>query len=113
MGGSAAAEREGSVGVERRREEAMPDAAPVRYKAVAAGVIRTGAALDSAKATPEKLTVGQEILVTEVRDVNGTTRLKFDGGCKCPLAVHIVQPTGASLRLSASVIRDVADGQDR
>ena len=62
----------------------MSDAAPVRYRAAAAGVIRTGAALDSAKATPEKLTVGQEILVTEVRDVDGTTRLKFDGGCKCP-----------------------------
>ena len=61
----------------------MTDAAPVRYRAVAAGVVRTNAALDSAKATPANLTVGQELLVTEVREVEGTVRLKFDCGCKC------------------------------
>ena len=96
----------------------MTDAAPVRYRAVAAGVIRTDAALDSAKATPENLTVGQELLVTEVREVEGTVRLKFDGGCKCVARVFFVCSyccAAASLTspLCAAVIRDVADGQER
>ena len=61
----------------------MPDGdAGVRYKALAAGVIRTGAAMDSPKADPEKLTVGQEFVVTETEIVDGTVRLKFDRGCK-------------------------------
>ena len=51
-----------------------------RYKVLAPGVIRTGAAKDSPKADPDKLTVGQEIDVLETQEVDGTTRLRFEGG---------------------------------
>ena len=51
-----------------------------RYKVLAPGVIRTGAAKDSPKADPEKLMVGQEIEVLETQEVDGTTRLRFEGG---------------------------------
>ena len=51
-----------------------------RYKVLAPGVIRTGAAKDSPKADPDKLTVGQEIDVSETQEVDGTTRLRFEGG---------------------------------
>ena len=51
-----------------------------RYRALAPGVIRTGAALDSPKAEPDKLTIGEEILVTNQQIVDGSTRLQFDRG---------------------------------
>ena len=51
-----------------------------RYRALAPGVIRTGAALDSPKAEPDKLTIGEEILVTNRQIVDGSTRLQFDRG---------------------------------
>ena len=57
----------------------MPDEGK-RYKALSGGVIRTGKEMESPKAKPDKLTEGQEILVTETADVNGTLRLKFEGG---------------------------------
>ena len=56
------------------------DSSPDVYKAVAPGVIRTGAAMDSPKADPEKLTIGQEIEVLEQQKVDGTMRLRFEGG---------------------------------
>ena len=56
------------------------DSSPGVYKAVAPGVIRTGAAMDSPKADPGKLTIGQEIEVLEQQKVDGTMRLRFEGG---------------------------------
>jgi hypothetical protein len=94
----------------------MSEAPPARYRALNAGVIRTGAALDSPKAKPDKLTVGQEILVTEVRDVDGTIRLKFDGGCTCTARFLVCSSEPAVYlrpsphRLPAAVSRDVAAG---
>ena len=52
----------------------------VRYRVVAAAVVRTGAALDSAKAVVDKLAEGEEVVVTEQRQVGGQLRLKFGGG---------------------------------
>ena len=51
-----------------------------RYKVLAPCVIRTGAAMDFPKADPDKLTVGQETDVLETQEVDGTTRLRFEGG---------------------------------
>ena len=54
----------------------------VRYRAVAAGVVRAGPGMESAKSAA-KLAVGQEILVLEQRTLeDGTRRLRFagDGG---------------------------------
>ena len=66
---------------QQTKPEPEPEPEPeIRYKALAAGMIRTGAALDSPKAKPEKLKVGQVIVVTEQREVGGQLRLRFDGG---------------------------------
>lgn len=104
--GEGAGERVGCSSVE------MSEAAPVRYRAVAAGVVRTEAALDSDKAKPEKLTVGQEILVTEVQDVGGTIRLKFDGGCECAARFRVQQRASClSAPLTASPVRCYEQGR--
>ena len=99
----------------------MPDGdAGVRYKALAAGVIRTGAAMDSPKADPEKLTVGQEFVVTETEIVAGTLRLKFDGGCKytllaCARARTVLRCTKPArlTTLGTHTHRDLGEGQER
>ena len=49
-----------------------------RYKAMAAGVIRTGAELDSNKCG--KLTEGMDLIVYEQKHVDGTLRVRFSGG---------------------------------
>ena len=52
----------------------------VRYRAVAAGVVRAGPGMESAKSAA-KLAVGQEILMLEQRTLeDGTRRLRFAGG---------------------------------
>ena len=48
------------------------------YKAVASGVIREGAAMDSDKAG--RVEEGETIIVTERQEVDGTMRVKFDRG---------------------------------
>eukprot|EP01043_Picozoa_sp_COSAG02_P033687 COSAG02_NODE_2313_length_9157_cov_8.540946_1_plen_477_part_10 len=50
------------------------------WRAVAPGVVRTKAALDSPKAKKDKLEVGQVIEVTEQKVIKGTVRLRFAGG---------------------------------
>eukprot|EP01043_Picozoa_sp_COSAG02_P067451 COSAG02_NODE_10844_length_1847_cov_2.178490_1_plen_79_part_10 len=51
-----------------------------KWRAVAPGVVRTKAALDSKKAKKDKLEVGQVIEVTEQKVIKGTVRLRFAGG---------------------------------
>ena len=61
-----------------------PEPVKLTYKALAGGVIRSGAALDSAKVG--NLREGEVIGVTAKQMVSGSTRVKFDRGWTSVLA---------------------------
>ena len=59
----------------------MEGEAPVRYRAVASGVVRSGAALDSSLAFGGRLAAGAEIVALERAVLgDGAVRLRYEGG---------------------------------
>ena len=59
----------------------MQGEAPVRYRAVAGGVVRSGAALDSSLAFGGRLAAGAEIVALERAVLgDGAVRLRYEGG---------------------------------